>query len=324
LTYAQLTRIKAAGEVAYIERDQMMYATQSCKTQSNAIWGLNRISEDAPDLTGNYHYAGAAGEGAEVFVIDTGILISHNEFAGGRAKWGANYADTTNNDCNGHGTHVAGTVAGTAYGVAKKSTVIAVKVLSCNGSGTNAGVIKGVQYAANQANRKGTAAIANMSLGGGYSKALNDAVAAAVRAGITFVVAAGNENDNACSYSPASEVTAITVGATVIEDEVTRQKDQRTVFSNFGTCVKVMAPGQLIKAAWYTSTTATNTISGTSMASPHVAGVAALYLGAHPGASPKTIEAHILDSSVKGVIDLFCSNNANCQKTPNKLLHSTC
>jgi len=164
-----------------------------------------------------------------------------------------------------------------------------------------------------------------MSLGGSYSKALNDAVAAAVKAGITFVVAAGNEDDDACSYSPASEVTAISVGATLIEDELSKQKDARAEFSNYGTCVRLFAPGTLIKAAWYTTNTATNTISGTSMASPHVAGVAALHLAVKPDTTPKQMETAILQSANSGLIDLAClGTGASCAKSPNRLLHKGC
>jgi len=324
LSSKQLSAVIASHEVAYVEHDQMMHATQSCNTQNDAVWGINRISEYEPLLTGKYTYESQAGKGAEVFVIDTGIRITHEEFNTGRAFWGSNFVDTRNEDCNGHGTHVAGTVAGTKYGVAKLATVIAVKVLSCAGSGSNAGVIKGVQFAADKNNRKGTKAIANMSLGGGFSRALNDAVAAAVRAGVTFAVAAGNDNNDACSYSPASELSAIGAGATLIEDEITAQKDTRASFSNYGSCVKILAPGSLIKSAWYTSNSATNTISGTSMASPHVAGVAALYLGLFPNADPSEIEQYILSEASSNLIDLSCGTSSVCLKTPNKLLFNSC
>jgi len=227
-----------------------------------------------------------------------------------------------NTDCNGHGTHVAGTVGGALYGVAKKVSIIAVKVLGCTGSGTNSGVISGVQYTAT--NRKGKPTVANMSLGGGYSQALNDAVKAAVNAGVVFAVAAGNENQDACNVSPASEASAITVGATDVEDKGSEtQIDIRASYSNFGKCVKVLAPGSLIKSAWYTSNTATNTISGTSMASPHVAGVSALILGENPTATPAQVLSTLVSQSTGDEIDLACTSTA-CRATPNKLLYSAC
>jgi len=249
-------------------------------------------------------------------------LTTHTEF-GGRAVFGANFAgDGKNQDCNGHGTHVAGTVGGTTYGVAKKVTIIGVKVLGCTGSGTNAGVISGIQWAAT--NKKGKPSVANMSLGGGYSKATNDAVAAAVKAGIAFAVAAGNENQDACNVSPASEPTAITVGSTDVSDKgKDSQSDIRSSFSNWGKCVKIFAPGSLITSAWYTSNTAINTISGTSMASPHVAGAAAVYLGANPNATPAQVSAGLVAASTDGVINLLCSATA-CKNSPNKLLYSSC
>jgi len=272
-------------------------------------------------LNGQYKYD-SEGAGVQAFIVDTGVLTTHTEFAG-RAVWGANYAgDGKNTDCNGHGTHVAGTVGGTLYGVAKKVSIIAVKVLGCTGSGTNSGVISGIQYTAT--NRKGKPSVANMSLGGGFSQALNDAVKAAVNAGVVFAVAAGNENQDACNTSPASEASAITVGSTDVEDKGTStQIDIRSSFSNFGKCVKVLAPGSLIKSAWYTSNTATNTISGTSMASPHVAGVAALILGNNPTATAATIEKLLLAQASSDEIDLACTTTA-CRNTPNKLLYSAC
>jgi len=309
------------GNINYIEKDAEVHISQSCKTQSNAVWGLNRVSERAIALNGQYRYD-SEGAGVQAFIIDTGVLTTHTEFAG-RAVWGANYAgDGKNTDCNGHGTHVAGTVGGTLYGIAKQVSIIAVKVLGCDGSGTNAGVISGIQYAAN--NRKGKPSVANMSLGGGFSQALNDAIKAAVKAGVVFAVAAGNNNLDACNYSPASEPSAITTGSTDVEDKGTSsQIDVRSSFSNFGKCVKVLAPGSLIKSAWYTSNTATNTISGTSMASPHVAGVAALILGDSPLATPAEVEATLLGQSTSEEIDLACSTTA-CRSTPNKLLYSAC
>jgi len=323
LTQEELGQELESQDVAYMERDQPMYASQTCKVQPDAVWGLNRISERQILLEGDYKYDDE-GAGVQAFIVDTGILITHNEFKG-RAVWGANYVnDGRNSDCNGHGTHVAGTVAGTTYGVAKQATVIAVKVLGCTGSGTTAGVVSGVQYVAN--NKKGKPSVANMSLGGGFSKALNDAVAAAVKAGVTFVVAAGNEDTDACYSSPASEPLAVTVGATDVDDSgFELLTDIRSSFSNYGKCVKILAPGTLIKSAWYTSNTATNTISGTSMASPHVCGAAALYVGANPNATPAEVEKHLVSISTGDLINMDCvSTNSICKATPNKLLYSAC
>jgi len=321
LTQEQLDAEMSTGHIKYIERDQIMHASQSCKIQNNAVWGLDRISEVQIDLDGQYHYE-KDGTGVVAYIIDTGILTTHTEFTG-RATWGANFVnDGRNTDCNGHGTHVAGTVGGTLYGVAKKVTLVAVKVLGCTGSGTNAGVISGIQWAAS--NRNGRPGVANMSLGGGKSQATNDAVAAAVKSGLTFAVAAGNENQDACNVSPASEPLAITVGATTVSDQgQDSQFDSRSSFSNYGKCVKLLGPGSLIKSAWYTSNTATNTISGTSMASPHVCGAAAVVLGANPTFTPAQVQKALVDGATNGVIDLLCANTA-CRATPNKMLFSGC
>ncbi|MGB1526876.1 MAG: S8 family peptidase, partial [Miltoncostaeaceae bacterium] len=195
---------------------------------------------------------------------------------------------------NGHGTHVAGTVAGGTYGVAPAATVVPVRVLSCYGSGSTSGVIAGIDYAVRH-HQAGTPAVANMSLGGGYSAALNAAVAAGVADGITFVVAAGNSNANACNYSPASEPTAITVGSTA-------SNDWRSSFSNWGSCLDVFAPGSSIRSAWHTSPTATATLSGTSMASPHAAGAAALLLSATPSATPAAVTQAMTGSATNGAV----------------------
>jgi len=321
LTPSEIVAEMKTGHISYFEKDSEVHTLQSCTVQSNAIWGLNRISEREVELNGNYRY-GNDGEGVVAFIIDTGIHVTHNEFSG-RASFGANFVgDGKNTDCNGHGTHVAGTVGGTLYGVAKKVTLVGVKVLGCSGSGTNAGVISGVQWAAT--NRKNRPGVANMSLGGGFNKATNDAIAAAVKSGLTFAVAAGNENQDACNVSPASEPSAITVGATVVSDQgFETQKDTRSSFSNYGKCVKILGPGSLIKSAWYTSNTATNTISGTSMASPHVAGACALILGENPDFTPAEVEGALISASTPDVIDLMCTNNV-CRLTPNKLVYSSC
>jgi subtilisin family serine protease len=209
-------------------------------------------------------------------------------------------------DCNGHGTHVAGTVGGSTYGVAKGVTLIAVRVLDCSGSGTNSGVIAGIDWVASN---RVLPAVANMSLGGGASQAVDDAVARLTGAGVTLAVAAGNENQDACNTSPARAPSAITVGATT-------SSDARASFSNWGTCLDIFAPGNNITSSWYSSTTATNTISGTSMASPHVAGVAALYLQGNPSATPATVTSAITSTATTGVVTSAGTGS------PNRLLYS--
>ena len=225
------------------------------------------------------------------YIIDTGIRTTHSQF-GGRASVHFDALGGNGQDCNGHGTHVAGTVGGSTYGVAKSVTLRAVRVLGCNGSGTNSGVIAGVNSVAqNHAARS----VANMSLGGGASAALDSAINNLHNSGVSIVVAAGNSNANACNSSPARAPNAITVGSTT-------STDARSSFSNVGTCLDIFAPGSSITSAWSTSNTATRTISGTSMASPHVAGVAALYRQAFPTASPTTVRNAIVNNATTGVV----------------------
>jgi len=323
-----LEKIRRSDEVAYVEKDQVVYATE---LERNAPWGLARISH-RDQLTmstfNKYLYDSRGGEGVTIYVIDTGINIDHNDF-GGRAKWGItvpqNDADL---DGNGHGTHVAGTIAGSRFGVSKKAKVVAIKVLRSNGSGTMSDVIKGVEYAAqfhlNEQDKarkekrpfKGSGA--NMSLGGGKSQTLDSAVDGAVDLGLNFAVAAGNDNRDACDYSPAASQNAITVGASTIEDD-------RAWFSNHGPCVDVFAPGKDILSTWIGSRTATNTISGTSMASPHVAGLIAYFLSLEPEKSseffstaltPKELKNKIINLSNKNKLDMVPSN------TPNLLVYN--
>jgi subtilisin family serine protease len=312
-----------AEEVAWIEQDQIATAYDACVKQSDAVWGLDRVSERELLLDGNFVYSQSSGSGVDVYVIDTGIYTAHNEFEG-RAVWGANFVDSQNNDCNGHGTHVAGTIGGKVYGVAKKTTLVAVKVLGCSGSGSYTGVIKGVEYATQQYNKNKRPSVANMSLGGGISAALDAAIAASVQAGVVYAVAAGNSDANACNFSPARVPEAITVGATTVEEEGGVEKDTRSYFSNFGPCVKILAPGQLIKSAWIGSPTATNTISGTSMASPHVAGVISLYLSENPTKTPTEVRNYILSLATSNMIDMDCAGDAVCSATPNKLAFTAC
>lgn len=282
-------------------------------TQSGATWGLDRIDQATLPLSGTYTYGDTAGGGVRSYIIDTGIRSTHVDF-GSRVAKALGYSAVKDKygteDCNGHGTHVAGTVGGTTYGVAKLTTLIPVRVLNCRGSGTNSGVIAGIDFVASaKAANANTAFVANMSLGGGLSQAVNDAVARATTVGVVMVVAAGNSTANACNYSPASAPSAITVAAST-------STDAQASYSNFGGCVDLYAPGSSITSAWFKSNTATNTISGTSMASPHVAGAAALYLGLNPSATPATVAGAIAAAAAPGKI-----TNATTG-TPNKLLQT--
>ena len=257
-----------------------------------ATWGLDRIDDEDLPLDGTYEPTfGNDGEGVTAYIIDTGILHTHTEFEG-RATQEFNSAGGSNVDCNGHGTHVAGTVGAKTYGVAKKAKLVGVKVLSCSGGGTWSGVIAGVNWVKANAKKPATA---NMSLGGGKNTALNTAVKALVASGVSTVVAAGNSNIDACRFSPASEPDAITVGSTT-------DTDARSSFSNWGTCVDIFAPESSIKAPWIGSNTATRTISGISMASPHVCGGAALYLGQNPNLTPTEILSNMLEDSIVDTI----------------------
>jgi len=273
--------------VEFVEQDQIM---RTVAVQSNATWGLDRVDEADLPLDSFYEY-NFDGTGVDAYIIDTGILASHNNF-GGRVRDGFTAINDGrgSNDCNGHGTHVAGTVGSSTYGVAKNVNLFAVRVLGCNGSGSNAGVIDGVNYVARVASGP---SVANMSLGGGNSAALDRAVENAINRGITFVVAAGNSTADACSGSPNRVGPAITVGATT-------RTDARSGFSNFGQCVDIFAPGSQITSTWSTGNNATNTISGTSMASPHVAGVVALYLDQNPSATPAEVEVAVESAGVRG------------------------
>lgn len=300
---ATLEKVRQDPSVAYVEQDQKVSIST---TQTGATWGLDRIDQRDLPLNGTYTYT-PTGAGVKAYIIDTGILTSHSQFSGRTAAgYSAINDGRGTTDCNGHGTHVAGTVGGSTYGVAKGVTLIPVRVLGCNGSGTNSGVIAGMDWVAN--NRSG-ASVANMSLGGGASQATDDAIARMTSRGVTVVVAAGNENQNACNVSPARAPSAVTVGSTT-------NTDARSSFSNYGSCVDVFAPGSNITSAWYTSTSATNTISGTSMASPHVAGVAALYLQGNPTASAATVTNAITSTATTGKV-----TNAG-SGSPNRLVYS--
>jgi subtilisin family serine protease len=296
-----LAQVENDPAVAYVEPDQVMTVVQT--QQPNATWGLDRIDQRNLPLNTTYTYT-RTGAGVKAYIIDTGLRFSHAQFAG-RAQSGLDAVDGGNaDDCNGHGTHVGGTVGGSTHGVAKGVTLVGVRVLGCNGSGSTSGVIAGINWVTSD-HPAGMPAVANMSLGGGASTALDNAVNASIADGVTYVVAAGNSNTNACNSSPARVANAVTVAATT-------SSDARSSFSNFGTCVDVFAPGSSITSAWHTSDTATNTISGTSMASPHVAGVAALLLQGSSG----NVHGPIVNTATPGVV-----TNAG-SGSPNRLVYS--
>ena len=289
-------RLANDPRVLFVEEDQIFSINA---TQNNATWGLDRIDQRSLPLSNSYTYNNSASN-VNAYIIDTGVLNSHSDF-GGRASSGIDTVDNDNDatDCNGHGTHVAGTVASSTYGVAKSAKIIGVRVLNCQGSGTNSGVIAGIDWVAQNHVKP---AVANMSLGGGASSATDSAVANLVNAGVTVVVAAGNDNSNACNYSPAREPSAITVGSTT-------SSDARSSFSNYGTCLDIYAPGSSITSTW--SNGGTNTISGTSMASPHVAGIAALYLADNPNATPSQVEQAIEIAATAGIVSDARSGSPN-------------
>jgi subtilisin family serine protease len=311
MSETQAKHLAADPAVAYVEQDGEVHLTD---TQSpTPSWGLDRIDQSALPLDNSYTYPNR-GAGVTAYIIDTGIRFSHSDF-GGRAVSGRDTVDNDNDatDCHGHGTHVSGTVGGTKYGVAKDVKLVGVRVLNCSGSGTFAGVIAGIDWVTEQVttNPANKPAVANMSLGGGANDTVDAAVKRSIAAGVTYGLAAGNDNGgNACNTSPARTPEAITVGST-------DRTDARSSFSNIGTCLDIFAPGRDITSAWLTDDNATNTISGTSMATPHVVGAAAVFLGSSPTATPQQVRDALVDNATSDVV----TNPGT--GSPNKLLHIT-
>jgi len=306
LTGEEVAALDSNPNVVSIEADRIISISTD---QSQPGWGLDRIDQRALPLNQNYSYTNT-GVGVTAYVVDTGINSTHTEFTG-RIKSGFTAVSDGNGteDCNGHGTHVSGIMAGTKYGVAKSASIVPIRVLGCSGSGSVSGLISGLNWAITD-HLAGVPAVANLSVGAGASSSLNTAVANAVADGITVVVAAGNSNDNACSYSPSSAPSAITVGATV------PLNDSRSSFSNYGTCVDIFAPGTSIPSAYTGSTTAAATLSGTSMASPFVAGIAAVYLETRTSATPAAVTAALINSATRDAITSVGLGS------PNKLAYS--
>jgi subtilisin family serine protease len=326
LTPGQASALAKSPSVKYVEQDSVV---SQFDDQKNATWGLDRVDQRKLPLDQRFRYPDRAGDDVNLYIIDTGVRGSHAEFKG-RIGGGANFAaagpgpggglldgalDLLNpgkaepndwNDCNGHGTHVAGSAAGASYGIARKATIYAVRVLGCDGSGTNSGVIAGVDWVAKNAKKP---AVANLSLGGGNSTALDDAIKKLISSGVTTVVAAGNDDKDACTGSPNRVPQAITVGAT-------DKSDKRSSFSNWGKCVDLSAPGTDITSAWFQSDSQTKTISGTSMAAPHAAGAAAIYLAGNRQARPADVAKALLENSSREVL-------GNLRGSPNRLLYVT-
>ncbi len=300
-----VTDTVAEGTTTAVSNEVSASAVEA--VQTGATWGLDRIDQRALPLDNSYTY-GSTGISVQVYILDTGIRVTHSDF-GGRATWGTNTVDTNDTDCQGHGTHVAGTVGGTQYGVAKGVKLIAVKVLDCTGYGESASVISGVDWVTAQKQlNPSIPMVANMSLAGFNEAAMNQAVRNSIAAGVVYVLAAGNGNLNACQFSPAGTTEGITVGATT-------NSDKRDFYSNWGTCVDLFAPGSNITSAGHTDDTSTDRLSGTSMAAPHVAGAAARYLQSNPTATPQHVRDALVNSATPNVV------NDPAAGSPNLLLY---
>ena len=295
---ATINAISDSTEVAYVEANTIVRASVLLE-QKNATPGLTRLSHASPNSrASNYVFDQSAGQGITVYVVDTGVKSTHQEF-GGRATLAANFVDNSNTDGNGHGSHVSGTIGGTTFGVAKSATIIGVKVLGADGSGSNAGVLKGLEFVAKDA--VGKRAVMNMSLGGQRSNAVNAAVKQIAAIGVVPVVAAGNDAADTAGTSPGSSPDAITVGAADVRDQIAS-------FSNFGPDVDIFSEGVDVLSVGITSNTATKVLSGTSMASPHVAGLVAVLMSQDTSLNDKDAVlakmqqlAGITKASVKGI-----------------------
>ncbi|MET8763499.1 FG-GAP-like repeat-containing protein [Lentzea sp. NPDC004782] len=289
MSAAQAARLAKDPAVSYVQQDGEVHLTDS--QQSPPSWGLDRVDQRQNARDSRYTFESRAAN-VRAYVIDTGIRTSHATF-GGRAAWGTNTTgDNNNTDCNGHGTHVAGTIGGAEYGIAKNVNLVAVKVLNCSGSGSWTGVISGIDWVTANAVRP---AVANMSLGGGANAAVDQAVRNSIASGVTYAIASGNSNADACNFSPARVTEALTVNNSDVND-------RRASSSDFGSCTDLFAPGTGITSAWNTSDTASNTISGTSMATPHVAGAAALWLANHPYDTPPLVANALLTNATPNAI----------------------
>jgi serine protease len=298
-----LAKLLADPRVAYVEEDGMAFPNP---TQSGATWGIDRVDQPNLPLSGTYTYDTTASN-VHAYVIDSGVLGTHTEFSGRMGNgYTAIFDGQGTSDCNGHGTHVAGTLGGTTWGIAKGVTIHPVRVFGCSGGSPWSTIIAGIDWvAANHVKP----AVANMSLGGGGNTSVDAATNNLINAGVTVVVAAGNNSGNACSYSPARVPNAITVGST-------QSNDARSSFSNFGTCLDMFAPGSSITSAWWTSTTASAVLNGTSMASPHVAGAAALHLANDPNATPSQVTAALINKATLNKVTSAGSGS------PNRLLYT--